>query len=102
MITNHEITKPLNKPNKIPAYLIDNNIHLEDFNVHYQNWMSKFEKTWCVGENNALRIIDEFIENKIDDYHLNRDFMFLNGTSKLSPHLHYGENCLDTFGTIGC
>ena len=44
-----------------------------------------------LGENNALRTIDEFIENKIDDYHLNRDFMFLNGTSKLSPHLHYGE-----------
>ena len=46
LITNHEITKPLDKPNKIPAYLIDNNIHLEDINFHYQNWMSKFEKIW--------------------------------------------------------
>ncbi|PKK95669.1 MAG: deoxyribodipyrimidine photolyase [Tenericutes bacterium HGW-Tenericutes-5] len=42
-----------------------------------------------IGEKEALRILDNFIENKLDNYHLHND-PSLNYTSLLSAYLKYG------------
>lgn len=45
---------------------------------------------WPVGEENALKILDNFIAHKIKHYQRTRDFPAIDGTSKLSPYLAAG------------
>jgi deoxyribodipyrimidine photo-lyase len=54
-------------------------------------WCEKVEHHWRIGENNAQEVLEEFIEKKIDKYSQGRDFPAQKGTSRLSPHLHFGE-----------
>ena len=56
-----------------------------------QNWYKKFEKYWTVGENEALRKLTCFKNKNIFNYDKTRDFPDIDGTSKLSPHLSFGE-----------
>jgi deoxyribodipyrimidine photo-lyase len=46
---------------------------------------------WQVGEDAAHRRLEDFCEASIADYKAARDFPALDATSKLSPHLHFGE-----------
>ncbi|MES2826135.1 MAG: deoxyribodipyrimidine photo-lyase [Pseudomonadota bacterium] len=45
---------------------------------------------WPAGEKEASKRLNAFIDNKIDDYQLARDFPNLEGTSTLSPYLAVG------------
>ncbi len=51
----------------------------------------KFESHWKVGENAAMECLDEFLNKKLCNYKLGRDFPSKNFVSKLSPYLHFGE-----------
>jgi deoxyribodipyrimidine photo-lyase len=42
------------------------------------------------GETEATRRLDDFIRLRVQDYHLTRDRMDLDGTSSLSPYLRFG------------
>ena len=44
-----------------------------------------------VGEKAALTKLEKFISHGVDNYDQDRNFPFKDGTSKLSPHLHFGE-----------
>lgn len=46
---------------------------------------------WNPGEKGALRAFDRFIQGPLNHYKYGRDFPAVEGTSKLSPHLHFGE-----------
>lgn len=46
---------------------------------------------WQPGERNAIDRMHNFISNSLSDYYTNRDFPGIDGTSKLSPYLHFGE-----------
>lgn len=50
-----------------------------------------FSETWKVGEHEALRKIKKFVETNISNYQKDRDEPALEGTSRQSPHLHFGE-----------
>lgn len=39
---------------------------------------------------NASNILNKFIINRINNYKTNRDFLYLNGTSTISPYLRFG------------
>jgi len=46
---------------------------------------------WQPGETGALAAFDHFLKEGLANYKVNRDFPALEGTSKLSSHLHFGE-----------
>ncbi len=46
---------------------------------------------WTPGEAGAQKRLHEFIEEKLSDYPKQRDQPQTEGTSRLSPHLHWGE-----------
>ncbi len=46
---------------------------------------------WQPGEKGALKALDTFLHGRIEDYRIARDYPAQEGTSKLSPHLHFGE-----------
>ena len=66
--------------------------HVEPKNILPKNeWYKKFEKYWRVSENDSKKILKNLLENKIKDYGTSRDIPSLEGTSKLSPYIKYGQ-----------
>lgn len=56
-----------------------------------KNWYKKFEKYWEPSEENAEKILNNFINKSIENYAINRDIPSIEGTSKLSPYLKFGQ-----------
>lgn len=55
------------------------------------NWDKTMRNTWTPGELQAEKSLKYFLQTKSSDYQTQRDFPSVEGTSKLSPHLHFGE-----------
>jgi deoxyribodipyrimidine photo-lyase len=53
--------------------------------------LSGINKPWEVGEKAAHAKLKGFIEQSLNTYEHGRDIPALDGTSALSPHLHFGE-----------
>jgi len=54
-------------------------------------WAKKLMAHWQVGEKAAWDRLQTFIKNGLAHYDHDRDFPILEGTSGLSPYLHFGE-----------
>ena len=54
-------------------------------------WHEKLWEHWSPGEAAAHAALDRFIANAASDYGTLRDRPGVEGTSRLSPHLHFGE-----------
>ncbi|MCW8964271.1 MAG: deoxyribodipyrimidine photo-lyase, partial [Gammaproteobacteria bacterium] len=54
-------------------------------------WHEKLHRYWIPGERTAIEKLERFIDNSMASYPTDRDYPALNGTSGLSPHLHFGE-----------
>ncbi|WP_440676519.1 cryptochrome/photolyase family protein [Candidatus Pelagibacter sp. HIMB1593] len=61
-----------------------------------RKWYEKFDKYWKVSENDSQKILKDLLENKIKDYGTNRDIPSINGTSRLSPYLKFGQIHVNT------
>ncbi|MFT2090076.1 cryptochrome/photolyase family protein [Paraglaciecola sp. 2405UD69-4] len=55
------------------------------------NWYDTMATTWTPGEEGAAKGLSEFLPAGAKQYKEKRDFPGLGATSKLSPHLHFGE-----------
>lgn len=55
-----------------------------------QDWSQKVMSHWQVGEKSAWQQLHDFMQT-IEVYPEGRDYPTLDVTSKLSPHLHFGE-----------
>jgi len=56
-----------------------------------KHWYKKFEKYWEPSEENAEKILNNFINKSIENYAIDRDIPSIEGTSKLSPYLKFGQ-----------
>ena len=56
-----------------------------------KDWYKKFEKYWEPSEEKADKILNNFIKSSITNYAINRDIPSIEGTSKLSPYLKFGQ-----------
>ncbi len=54
-------------------------------------WASAFHDNWTPGEDGAADMLKRLVKEKISGYQSNRDIPSLEGTSRLSPHLAFGE-----------
>lgn len=55
------------------------------------SWHESLCSHWQIGESAAAQKFDAFWQNTLTDYKRGRDFPALDATSRLSPHLHFGE-----------
>jgi len=55
------------------------------------DWAAGFRETWQPGEAGAARRLQAFLDGGVGEYFSLRDRPDLSGTSRLSPHLHFGE-----------
>ncbi len=54
-------------------------------------WDARFRESWRPGEGGANRALESFVAARLDTYADARDRPDRDGTSRLSPHLHFGE-----------
>lgn len=54
------------------------------------DWAGGMRDAWAPGENSALSALDDFLDH-VDRYEAERNLPAKPGTSRLSPHLHWGE-----------
>jgi deoxyribodipyrimidine photo-lyase len=54
-------------------------------------WDQTMRQTWRPGEVNALEHLRAFLHGALSQYASQRDRPAVDGTSRLSPHLHFGE-----------
>ncbi|MFJ6001176.1 cryptochrome/photolyase family protein [Arthrobacter sp. NPDC092385] len=55
------------------------------------DWAQGLRDTWTPGEAGAHARLDDFLDGPVHGYRDNRDRPALQGTSRLSPHLRFGE-----------
>lgn len=55
------------------------------------DWASTFANTWTPGEAGARNRLDRLIRNGLSGYAEHRDLPAMEGVSRLSPHLRFGE-----------
>lgn len=55
------------------------------------DWAREFRKVWQAGEAGAANELKKFLDEGVSQYTTQRDRPDVRGTSRLSPHLHFGE-----------
>lgn len=55
------------------------------------SWWDSLGKFWQIGEQAATARWKDFQSTNLSGYDTNRDLPAIDGTSRLSPHLHFGE-----------
>ncbi|QDT71854.1 cryptochrome/photolyase family protein [Lacipirellula limnantheis] len=55
------------------------------------SWDAQFYETWQAGAPAAERRLRQFVNETVRRYHEDRDRADFDGSSRLSPHLHFGE-----------
>lgn len=79
--------KNLPPPSKWPKSLALDELKLES----KLNWADGLRAAWQPGEAGAIANLNRFLSKAFDDYTDQRNRPDVSGTSRLSPHLHFGE-----------
>jgi deoxyribodipyrimidine photo-lyase len=85
--------EPAPKPRSIPAPpRWPRSLDLAELNMLPKlGWADGFSRFWKPGEKGAQRKLKDFLAESLADYPRARDLPDEVGTSRLSPHLHFGE-----------
>ncbi|MDF1721765.1 MAG: deoxyribodipyrimidine photo-lyase [Minwuia sp.] len=86
--------RPLGTPNSLPmAALVPDSEPLDSWNLlpTKPDWAGGLREHWTPGEAGAAARFEAFLDDRLDEYAKARDRMDENTTSRLSPHLHFGE-----------
>jgi deoxyribodipyrimidine photo-lyase len=54
-------------------------------------WYKEMDRSWTPGEEGARERLDAFLKGPVEDYDGDRNRPDLDGTSRLSPYLHWGH-----------
>ena len=82
---------PLGEPKSINYLKTNENTNIDDLHLlDKYKWYKKFDNLWDISEDYALKIFNNFVDSKINDYKKERDFPALNKNSKLSPYIRFG------------
>lgn len=55
------------------------------------DWAGGLRDSWSPGEKGAQGLLEDFLDGPVNGYKKDRDFPGIPATSRLSPHLHFGE-----------
>ena len=88
-----EPTAPLAVPSQIPApKRWPASLPISALNLEPEiDWTGGLRSAWTAGEQGAQRALRRILKDGLRDYATKRDRPGVSGTSRLSPHLHFGE-----------
>ncbi|KZM50207.1 deoxyribodipyrimidine photo-lyase [Labrenzia sp. OB1] len=89
----HEIDPPLPAPEKVEFLALDEGEALESLKLLPQtpNWAAGWDDLWQPGEKGAEERLKSFLNDGLDGYGELRNRPDRPNTSRLSPHLHFGD-----------
>ncbi|MGD9851779.1 MAG: deoxyribodipyrimidine photo-lyase [Nitrospirales bacterium] len=93
--TQMRLSPPLAAPTTLPSPI--SSIHLKSEPLGSLellpkiDWVHGIRDTWSPGEEGARSALRQFLRASAQDYSVDRDRPDLPHTSRLSPHLHFGE-----------
>jgi deoxyribodipyrimidine photo-lyase len=89
----YTVQAPLSAPAAVPFPAGDaTSLHLDELGLLPRvRWDRGFYTCWTPGEHHAAHRLAQFAAGPLADYAQARDRPALAGTSRLSPHLHFGE-----------
>jgi deoxyribodipyrimidine photo-lyase len=88
---------PPSRPRKLPAIdqtrtkLASEALADWDLLPNQPDWAQAFPQDWTPGEVGAQKRLTRFLKHGLDTYGRSRDLPGIEGVSRLSPHLHWGE-----------
>ena len=87
------IAEPLPAPRAVRGYTGPlKNERLKDWELLPRaRWEAQFDSVWTPGERGAAARLRTFLDRRLADYRGARESPSLEGTSRLSPHLRFGE-----------
>ncbi len=86
----HDIQPAIRKLSAVSTRL--KSMHVDELQLlPHIDWDAAFYEHWQPGEAKAQKRLREFIKHDLADYDRSRDYPERTGTSRLSPHLHFGE-----------
>jgi len=85
--------KPLPAPDTLPASEVPDGDRLDDWLLEptHPDWAGGLRGNWTPGEVSAQATLADFLDGRIQGYADKRDRPDTDGTSRLSPHLRFGE-----------
>lgn len=87
-----DLRAPLPAPKRIASPAVAGSLALDDLGLLPRiAWDGGLAKAWTPGEAGAARRLGAFCGGAVKDYAAERDVPAHEGTSRLSPHLHFGE-----------
>ncbi len=92
-IKDRPVEAPLKAPGEMQAGPQAAGERLEDWGLlpRSPDWAGGLRETWTPGEAGARGRLGAFLQHRVDRYGRDRDRPDMDGTSGLSPHLHWGE-----------
>lgn len=98
MDADKQVVDTLQKPRRIPpldpsiASKLSCNQSVESLALLPDlDWHEGMMSHWQAGEVEARASLERFLKADVHDYDVNRDRPGVDGTSRMSPHLHFGE-----------
>ncbi|MBV9249761.1 MAG: deoxyribodipyrimidine photo-lyase [Acetobacteraceae bacterium] len=84
---------PATAPEHIPCPATPASDTLDDWQLlpTRPDWTGGLRATWAPGETGAENRLNAFLRGHAEKYAIRRDYPGTDGTSRLSPHLHFGE-----------
>jgi len=77
---------------KVTAPIIDFDVPLDYLALlEDHQWHEKLHHHWQPGEKNAHTLLDSFLDDAVQHYQSEREVPSVDGTSRMSPYLHFGE-----------
>jgi len=84
-------TMPIDAPLRRPAEREAIKPPVVDDDYRQPHWAGKLGQHWSIGEAAARKSLADFLDDKVVDYPAGRDIPAQDATSRLSPHLRFGE-----------
>jgi deoxyribodipyrimidine photo-lyase len=89
----HEVPSPHAAPAHIAGVVGISSRHLDDLDLlpKTPDWAGVLRDSWQPGEAGARKRLAAFLDRPVQNYDEARNLPGIQGTSRLSPHVHYGE-----------
>jgi deoxyribodipyrimidine photo-lyase len=85
-------SEPLPVPQPLRGATVEGGVSLESLELLPRiRWDGGMSETWTPGERGAQDMLELFADDALHGYAEGRDIPARHGTSRLSPHLHFGE-----------
>jgi deoxyribodipyrimidine photo-lyase len=87
------VAEPVDAPRELRAPAAwPTSVSIDDLGLLPEpDWAGGMREAWTPGEAGARAELDRFLRDALADYETGRDRPGVTGTSRLSPHLHFGE-----------